>query len=500
MKNPTKKIMARSLDMIASSLWSENFSFREFINQAWPILEPNNKFIDSWYIDLICEHLQLVTTGEIKKLLINVPPRTGKSSLITILWPVWSWTQKPWLRFIFCSYSASLSVKHSIDRRRIIESDWFKMNWGNTVRLAEDQNQKNEYENSMRGRMFSTSVGGTLTGKGGDVLVEDDMLNPQKAESAADRAHMLSMHKNVLSSRLDNPKTGLRVIVEQRTHHMDLSAHILKNESGWTHLNLPMRAPERSVVIFPVSRKTMIRDEHELLCPARIGETEVVDMKKTMGTRTFNAQCQQLPTAEEGNIFRRNWWKFWKEKPAGAEVTIQSWDMSFKETKSGSFVVGQIWKKRGADFYLIDQFRARVDFTDTVNALLGLTSKHIEAKGKLIEDAANGPAIMSALGGKVAGIIPIPACRSKIARAQAVAPLVESGHVYLPDPELNSWVYDYIEELAAFRGSRDEINDQVDATSQALAWMHDLNYHVPEMDMEEGSFVDGDMAVAGGFR
>jgi predicted phage terminase large subunit-like protein len=487
--------------MLANNIGAVEYDFPSFLAEAWPILEPANPLVPSWHLDLICEHLSEVTDGKTRKLLINIPPRSGKSSIVTILWPAWSWTKKPWMRFIFCSYAASLSVKHSIDRRRIMESDWYRSKWGNRVQFTTDQNQKQEYENTNRGVMVATSVGGTLTGKGGDVIVEDDMLNPQEAESAAARYHMVSMHKNVLSSRLDNPKTGARVVVEHRTHHLDLSNHILTNEKGWTHLSLPLVADAKKTITFPVSGRVVEREFGDLLIPERIGQKEIEDLKSAMGTRTFVAQCQQNPTAEEGNILKRNWWKFWTSKPEGADITIQSWDMTFKKTENGSFVVGQVWKKRGPNLYLMEQFRDRVDFAGTIPAVLAMTGKWIESTAKLIEDAANGPAIISQLSSRIDGIVPIKPSGTKIARAQAVAPLVEAGNVFLPNPQENPWVYDFIEECAAFKGATGETNDQVDAMSQAITWLHELGNQAP-VDIE-GDFNlldEQDIQIAGGFR
>jgi len=479
-------------------LQTPQVDFPTFLRQAWDIIEPANPLIEAWYVDLICEHLQKVTEGETKKLLINIPPRSGKSNIVTVLWPVWSWTQKPHQRFIFCSYSASLSVKHSVDRRNIIESDWFKKNWGSVVRLADDQNQKNEYQNTARGHMITTSVGGTITGKGGDVVVEDDMMNPQEAESEASRSHTIGMHKNVLSSRLDNPKTGARVVVEQRTHYKDLSGHVLKHEQGWTHLNLPMIAEEKTKVIFPISKREFERQPGDLLNAVRIGKKEVEDMKVSMGTRTFVAQCQQNPTSEAGNILKRNWWRYWRTEQPGYDITIQSWDMSFKETKSGSFVVGQVWKKRGTNFYLIDQWRQRADFAECIPAMLGLSGKYPETTAVLVEDKANGPAIISQLENRIPGLIPIKPQGAKISRAQAVAPFVEAGNVHLPDPMFSNWVYDFVEECASFKGATGETNDQVDAMTQALSWLQGLNQ---PMDNSSVDWITTDeFQTAGGFE
>lgn len=485
--------------MIARSLSTEEMQFPQFLREAWEILEPNNPLVEEWYIDYLCEYLELVTKGEIRRLLINIPPRLLKSTIVTIMWPVWSWTIKPFLKFVFCSYSSGLSVKHSVDRRTIIESDWYQTRWGNIVRLRDDQNQKQEYENTARGRMMATSVGGTMTGKGGDIIVEDDMLNPQEADSSAARSHTISMHKNVLSSRLDNLAEGIRVIVEQRTHYKDLTNHVLTNEKGWHHLCLPMIADKKTQIIFPVSKNEIWRLPGGILASRRLGKKEIDNLKSDMGTRTWIAQAQQNPTSEEGNIIKRDWWKFWHKPPEGANYSVQSWDMTFKKTEEGSYVVGQVWKKRGAQYFLMDQFRARVDFAETIPSILSLSGKWPEALGKLIEEAANGPAIMSQLQTRLDGIIPIKPSGTKVARAQAVAPLIEAGNVVLPHPSLAPWVHDFIEECAAFKGVNGEINDQVDAMSQALSWLHDLDYQVQDFSPDVSWMEDSMDDAIGGF-
>jgi len=506
---PTKEILrhininterSQGLKGVAKTLFSPVMSFPDFIRKAWPIIEPANALIESWYVGYLCEHLELVARGEIKKLLINMPPRYGKSNIVTILWPVWTWTQNPYLRWIFCSYSGSLSIKHSLARRRVIESDWYQDCWGGLVTIQDDQNQKQEYENTARGHMIATSVGGTLTGKGGDIIVEDDMLKPDEAESEAMRYHMVSMHRNVLSSRLDNPKTGIRVVVEQRTHVEDLSGTILKHERGWHHLVLPLVAEKKTIIEFPISKKRIVREESELLNVERHGQAEVDDLKRTMGTRTFVAQAQQNPTSEIGNILKRQWWRYYSVLPSGFDVLIASWDMSFKETEDGSFVVGQMWGKRGADYYLIHQKRERCDFSEALQMVILMSQQYPHATGHLVEDKANGPAIISSLQKKVSGIVPIQPQGSKIARAQAVSPIVEGGNVYLPEPAKHPWVADFIEECAAFKGTSGEINDQVDAMTQAINWFHQARFiDQSELAGDGESFIDDDGGNMGGF-
>ncbi len=486
-------------------------TYREFLKQSWPIIEPANPLISEWYVDCICEHLEAVTMGQIMKLLMNLPPREGKSNIVTVLWPAWSWTRKAFLRFITCSYSASLSIKHATMRRNIIESPWYQRQWGGLVRLAPDQNQKNEYENTARGHMIATSVGGTITGKGGDVEIEDDMLNPLQAASDAERQAALDMHTKVLSTRLDNPKTGARVVVEQRTHDQDVSGYVLKNEDGWTHLNLPLLAERKTIIVFPISKREVVREPDDILSPTRHGAKEVADLKKTMTPEVFESQCQQNPSSDIGNILKRTYWQksFYSVLPTGFDYVVTSWDMTFKETKSGSFVVGQAWGKRGAEFYLFPiMVRERMDFAESLAAFQNfviLVPKVTSFKptGHLVEDKANGPAVISSLQKAIAGILPMPVSGSKVARAQAIAPLCRSGNVHLPDPLIAPWVTEFIEECAKFKGLDSEINDQVDTMTQALIYLHNIPAELPEDNStDEETFIemdDNERRAMGGF-
>jgi hypothetical protein len=510
-------IAADSFSLASRALTYPQMPYRTFLAQAWTIIEPANPLKNEWYVDCLCEHLEAVTLGQIQKLLINLPPREGKSNIVTVGWPAWSWTRKAFLRFISCSYSASLSVKHSVMRRQIIESNWYQRQWGGLVKMAPDQNQKQEFENTARGHMIATSVGGTITGKGGDVEIEDDMINPLQAVSDAERNNALDMHTKVLSTRLDNPKTGARVIVEQRTHNQDVSGYALAHEQGYVHLNLPLIATKRTVIVFPLSGREVVREPDDILSPQRHGPAEVADLRRTMTEEVFQAQCQQDPSSDVGNILKRHYWKRYTELPTGFDVLVSSWDMTFKETQKGSFVGGHVWGKRGPKFYLFPiRVKRRMDFSQTLIVFEEFL-KTIEADykfkptGHLVEDKANGPAVISTMQQKIAGIMPMPTVGSKIARAQAMAPLIRAGDVLLPDdkicvryPEFDEyfggpWVLDFIEESAKFKGAATEINDQVDTTSQALIYLHNLVTFAPnEDDDEEMTFIENGVDRFGG--
>ncbi len=166
-------------------------SLRLYVEWAWPVLEPATPFLPNWHIDLLSEYLEAVTAGDIRRLVINIPPRHGKSLLVSVLWPCWEWIQHPSTRWLFVSYSDQLASRHSLDRRRLLRSDWYRTRWGHQIRLTQDQHAKREFHNTRRGMMVATSVGGSITGKGGNRLVMDDPHNPLQAESDVQRAQAI---------------------------------------------------------------------------------------------------------------------------------------------------------------------------------------------------------------------------------------------------------------------------------------------------------------------
>lgn len=438
----------------------------DFIRQAWHVIEPATPYLHNWHIDLICEYLEAVSAGQITRLIINIPPRYMKSIAVSVMWPVWEWIRHPETRWIFASYSQSLSTKHSVDRRTIIQSDWYQSRWGDRFKLVEDHNLKTEFLNDKRGHMIATSVGGTSTGKGGNRLVVDDPLNPKEAASDVLRERANTWFDQTFYSRLDDKKTGAIVVIMQRLHEKDLTGHLLEKGGEWEHLCLPAIAEDRQVIHFPMSGRTLVREPGDLLWPEREGPKEIEAAKLALRSYGFAGQYQQRPSPMEGGIFKRGWWKFYKEPPARFDEMLQSWDCSFKSASTSDYVVGQVWGRVGGEFYLLDQVRDRMDFTETLQAVRALTAKWPKARSKLIEDKANGQAVIDALKREIPGIIPVTPKESKEARAMAVQPFMEAGNVYLPDPSIAPWIHDFIEECAAFPNAAHD--DQVDAMTQAL--------------------------------
>lgn len=474
---------------ISKGLIVDHIPFTDFIPLAWEVIEPQTPLVGNWHIDCMAEHLEAVTLGQLTRLIISLPPRNSKSIITTVLWPVHSWISRPHLQFVSASYSGSLAVKHSLDRRRVMESPWFQERWGSVIQMQPDQNKKNEYENTARGHMVATSAQGTATGKGGDIVILDDFINPQQAESEAEREKAHNAFDTTFSSRLNDKKKGAFVVVAQRTHEEDLSGHLLK-KGGWFNLELPAIAPKKTIIEFPLSKRKVVREPGDLLNPIREGKAELDQQRRDSGSRTFEAQWQQNPSSEHGNLFKRHWWRFYQGSPADMvqrmQIFIQTWDLAVKDTDQGSFVAGLVMGRAGANVYLFDSFHERVDFPHTIKAITAMCEKWPRTSHRLVEDKANGPAAIAQLKSKIAGLIPVQATGAKEVRMVAATGPVESGNVYLPDPTRFPWVEEFIEECAHAPAKP---NDWPDAFSQGLTAL--LNAKVINDDLQEEPMFEG---------
>lgn len=446
-------------------------SLSAYIQQAWHVIEPGTKYVDNWHIDLISEYLEAVEIGDIKRLIINIPPRHMKSIHTTICYPTWSWIKNPEKRFIKVSYSDNLSRKHNVLARDIITSSWYQGNWADRFTLKDDFNRQNEFKNNQHGTMFSTSTGGALTGDGGDVIIVDDPQNPQMANSEAEREASIAFFKNTLQTRLNDPEKGAIIIIMQRLHENDLTGHILEEELGYEHLCLPAEAPERTIVTFPVSGKEIIREEGDILNPKRYSQDTLDDLKKSMGSMQYAGQFQQRPAPAEGAIFKREWLGQTYRKGPHQNMLIQSWDMSFTKSEGSAKVAGFVMGRSGGDIYIHDLVNDKMAFTESVSAVRRLTAKWPKARGKVIENKANGPALVDLLKKEIPGMVEFNPRGSKEERAISVTPYFEAGNIYFPDPKAHPWVHDLIEELVTF--PRGKYKDAVDALVQGILYLMD---------------------------
>jgi predicted phage terminase large subunit-like protein len=455
-------------------------SLKEFVEQAWGILEPVSTLVWNWHLDLVCEYLTLIrdenfktVCGDLEGIIFNVPPRTMKSLLITVFFPIWVWTTDPSRRFMFVSYSEKLSTQHSIFRRSIIESEWYQKEWSSVFTLSRDQNVKSHYGNSSRGVMFSTGMQATATGMGGDILIFDDPLNPEQAISQVEREAVNLRFDTTFRSRINDPTKGVKIIIMQRLHELDLTGHVLARESSrWEHVSLPAVAPKDKSWKFPLSKKIENQKEGDLLWAERLPQSFLDSQRVGMGSWAFNGQYQQTPAPLDGGIIKRQWVRFYRQMPEKFEFMVQSWDCTFSGGQENDFVAGQVWGRCGGKYFMLP-YRTydRLDFGPTMAAIKACNAKFPQANAVLIEDKANGPAIISELQKEIAGVIAVNPEGGKLARAQATAPLWESGSIELPDPQIFgcTWIEDYLHNICTFPKAAHD--DDVDATSQALIYM-----------------------------
>lgn len=440
-------------------------SLAEFCKMAWSVLEPATPIAWGWALDAMCAHLEAVHRGEIKRLLMNVPPGMMKSLLTGVFFPAWEWGPCgcPHMRYLTTAHKEPLAIRDNMKCRRLIQSEWYQERW--PVQLTGDQNAKTKFENTATGFRESMSFK-SLTGSRGDRIIIDDPLSVDDAFSvpALDAAEQTFLE--AVPSRINNADSAI-VVIMQRLHERDTSGVILARDLGYEHLILPMRFESSRKCRTSIGFEDPRTVEGELLFPERFSEQQVSEMEKTMGAYATAGQFQQRPVPRGGGLFQESWIQHWTELPKSFDATVISWDMTFKDTKSSDFVVGQVWGKKGGCFFLIDQFRGQWDFVKTLEQFVTAAKKHPRITRKLVEDKANGSAIISTLKKKVSGIIPVTPKESKEARASAVATLWEAKNVYLPPTDRFPWVKnDFIPELLAFPAGVHD--DQVDAMTQAL--------------------------------
>jgi len=434
---------------------------------AWPAIWPATRFVDNWHIGAICDHLEAVARGEIRRLIINMPFRSLKSTIVSQAFPAWDWIEHPSRQFLTASYATDVATRDAVDARRIIDSPGYQAAYGHIFRLTTDQNVKSRYENDRRGARTITSTDSAGTGFGGDIRIVDDPVSAKKADSQLALDASIEWWKGTMSTRANDPAIGPAVVVHQRLNPRDLTGYLLAEERGWEHLVLPMRFD-------PALRKTTSlgyvdprSEAGELMHPTRLPEETVAEMEATLGAYHRNAQLQQNPEPRSGIIFARSAWRFYAELPELDEVVL-SVDCTFKDLESSDFVACQAWGRAGANHYLLRRSKARLSFSGTVLAVRAMHALYPDAIAVLIEDKANGSAVIETISGEIAGVLAIQPDGGKVARAYAMQPTQEAGNVWLPDPAIDADIETFLHEASAFPGAPND--DEVDAMTQYVNW------------------------------
>lgn len=516
-------VMPQSFDPnTAESLWTQmqaedmRRDFKEFVRGAWHIVEPGKEFKGGWHIDAICDHLTYVSLGDINDLVINIPPRHSKSTIVAVMWPAWEWTWKPQTQWLFATYAMALTIRDSVKCRRLIQSPWYRERFGDVFSISSDLNQKGRFDNDANGYRLATAVAGTATGEGGDKIVVDDAHNMKEINSDTIRGGVIEWWRDVMSTRGNDPKALGRVIIAQRGHHQDLPGHVLASGT-WVHLNLPgyfvpntrcvTKAKKTSNRIVPANPENGIwtmgddtplltegevifidprKRENELLTPDRFGPDEMAKLSLELTERGFEAQIQQNPSAKGGNIMKTQHWREWVEPELpNIQMIIQCYDTAFEEEEENDYSARTTWgvfeyeerlnkklpwtaKYKGQTrlcLMLLERLNKRMEFPE-----LRKNAKEAAKLWKpdkiLIEKKASGHSLAQELRRADLPVARIKVNDSKFVRAHAASLVLERGCIFYVK---RNWAQEVINQCSNFPA--DDHDDMVDTCTMAMLWL-----------------------------
>ena len=428
----------------------------------------------NWHHRLLCEYLDAFTRKEMRRLMVFMPPRHGKSELVSRKLPAYIFGRSPEANIIATSYSADLAQRMNRDVQRIMDSPAYlelfpdTRLYGKSIHAAAGHALRNSAIFEIaghRGSYRGAGVGGGITGMGGDyIIIDDPIKNREEANSATYRDKLWEWYTSTLYTRQE--KDGSILVTLTRWHEDDLAGRLLEQAKKdpeadqWEILLLPAVAEEHRHLRDP-------RQEGEALWTGKYPLTELSKIRATVGIYDWSAMYQQRPQPAGGTIFKREWMnQTYRELPAGATI-IQSWDLPFKNSEASAKCAGIVMARKGAQLFFVDVVNDKMDFTTSVTAIKSLTAKYPKARAKVVEDKANGPAIIDYLGKTIPGMIPFNPKGSKEDRALSVAPYFEAGNVLFP--EFASWKADLMDDLLRFPSTT--YKDTVDAAVQAILYL-----------------------------
>jgi len=427
----------------------------------------NGRFIPyNWITYVLQQIFEAVVIGD-ARIIVNAPPQHGKSQSISHWLPTWYLDTWPERSVILASYGDTFASRWGLQVR-----DEFQAQQGTFTEIKQERALASDWMTTRGGGMRSVGIGGSLTGIGSDLLIIDDPhKNWEEALSPTMREKVVDWFNAVLYTRR-RPGASI-IVVQTRWHERDLTGYLIaEHEDDWRLISLPAIAEDND---------ELGRRPGEALCPERYPIDQLEKIRLAIGSQMFAGLYQQRPAPLEGGMVKREWFHYYQDRPQ-CERYLQAWDLTYKATGT-SYVVGQLWGVKQADFYLLDQVRGKFSFTETLQAIKSFSELYPWAIEKVIEDAANGAAVVDTLKSEIPGVIAIRPTSSKEARLTSVSALIESGHVWLPSSA--PWVQDFVEEVVTFPNAAND--DQVDTMTLALARLSQkekaciTNFTIPEM-------------------
>lgn len=463
-------------------------SLAEFVKASWLVIEPSTPLVWGWHLDVMCDHLQALVEGRLAKrnLIINVPPGSMKSTLVSVCLPAWVWLQDParkpglgpgW-RGLFASGNEGIALRDSMKCRDILDSDWYRGLFRPSWAFTKDQNAKGHYKNTAAGFRKAISAGSRITGDRADAIIVDDPNDAAEAFSKAAREQIITWWDNAAANRLKDMATGNRVIIQQRLHEEDLTGHILATEPDQWEVLIIRQEWEKPKPEDPDHAPTSLgwtdprTSEGVLFFPARFPKEVVEGERRRLGAAGYAGQHQQRPAPAAGLIFTKgNVGTFHPEHPPKFSRIILSFDTAFKEDEENDWSVGLAFGEAEDGFYVLDRWKDHASYPE-----LKLQAKAMAAawRGKgltalLVEDKASGQSLIQELKKDTSlPVVPIKVDRDKVSRAHAVVPLWEAGKVKVPEGA--PWVKDFLDQLYGFPKLAHD--DDVDAFTQGLNYLH----------------------------
>jgi predicted phage terminase large subunit-like protein len=454
------------------ALARQDFGF--FARGAMKELLPTVDILWNWHLDLIANRLEDVAAGRTRRLIINIPPRYGKSLLASVALPAYMLGHDPTAEIVCVSYARDLAEKMASDTRRLMNSPWYGGLFSS--RLVNPRARLTELRTPEGGCRLATSVDGQLTGRGGNIIIVDDPLKPIEAVSDTQRQAVNNWFDSTATTRPNDKEKGAIIVIMQRLHEDDLVGHLLR-QGHWEHLSLPALAEIDEVheIRTPVGARRVIRAEGEPLHSARESRERIIEARDVMGSYAFSAQYQQRPAPLGGGLFRREWLGLYDPaSPPRFNSVVQSWDTAYKADQVHDWSVCTTWGVEGygpdSRLYLLDVHRERLEHPALLREVVARAERY-RADHVLIEDCASGISLIQLLKAqRFWKAIPVKPRGDKVVRFVAATPFMEAGNVLVP-PQA-SWLETWAHELAMFPNSA--YKDQVDSTSQAINWITEI--------------------------
>ena len=447
-------------------------SFYEFFKAAWIVVEPAVPLSTNWHHKYICDLLQaecervIAQEPKTKDIIINVPFRSTKSLIVTVMFPVWAWIKSPKLRFITSSYSATLSIELATKSRDIIFSDWFKRRWGEVFHIKKDQNLKERYENNFVGMRRATSVGGTVTGQGADFLIVDDPLSPQMANSATERDNANEWYRTTFYSRLNQPDIGVRIIIMQRVHEDDLTGFLLGKETRlkYKHICIPAKSGDGNIK--PAYLEKFYEKDTQLFWKDRFSQKILDDYRSALGSYGYAGQLQQTPTPLDSGMIHKDWFKIDRFRVDDTIVNFVI-DPAYTADQKNDPSALLAYTYKDNKWQIIDCVNVYKEFPDLVKFIQQWVAKngYTNRSRIYVEPKASGKSIVQTLVRETGLNVKEdkPPTKDKVARVSDVSASLESGRVSLLNGD---WNEDFLEQLAKFPAAKHD--DMVDCLVMAV--------------------------------